>query len=306
MSSLAGAALPPVSLQLPRPRPAIAWAEASSASPAPRQPSTPRMARGRPVAGRPSGGHGEAAPGPGALGPCRIRRPHGLGPPPGPAVTLHDLLELKRFGLRISESRPGSGTPGRRMAKACTAPEVPRVELVSSGARSGQTSDTESMSDTESTFDIFSRESPRPSGVGAGILQEPREPDQPRRPQARQTSMTSTTVNHLGQRICYSRRPTSTTARSSCAPRARGSRAARRSGPRARRQRRPPTSAPATQGGRFRRGPRAPRAAEALLLGSWEEEDEDERRGGGGAATPDFRQRRQRSPATPESLDPAT
>ncbi|CAK0899669.1 unnamed protein product [Prorocentrum cordatum] len=173
---------------------------AAACSTSARVPSTPRMARGRPVAGRPSGGHGEAAPGPGALGPCRIRRPHGLGPPPGPAVTLHDLLELKRFGLRISESRPGSGTPGRRMAKACTAPEVPRVELVSSGARSGQTSDTESMSDTESTFDIFSRESPRPSGVGAGILQEPREPDQPRRPQARQTSMTSTTVNHLGQR----------------------------------------------------------------------------------------------------------
>ncbi|CAK0839318.1 unnamed protein product [Prorocentrum cordatum] len=199
MSSLAGAALPPVSVQLPRPRPAIAWAEASSASPAPRQPSTPRIARGRPVACRPSGGHGEAAPGPRVLGPCRIRRPHGLRPPPGPVVTLHDLLELKRFGMRISESRPGSGTLGRRVAKAFTAPEVPRVELVSSGARSGQTSDTESVSDTVSTFDI-SWESPRPSGVGAGILQEPREPDQPRRRQARQTSMISTTVNHLGQR----------------------------------------------------------------------------------------------------------
>ncbi|CAK0890878.1 unnamed protein product [Prorocentrum cordatum] len=142
MASLAGDVLPPVSEQ--RPRPALAWAEASSVAPAPRQPSTPRMARGRPF----GVGHNWAVPGPGGLGPNRIRRPRAVRPPQISApVTLEDLAYMRRLDTLIPEPRMGSRTSRRLVAGAFAAPELlPEVELASGGVAGNQTSDIESTS----------------------------------------------------------------------------------------------------------------------------------------------------------------
>ncbi|CAK0890564.1 unnamed protein product [Prorocentrum cordatum] len=114
MPSFAGDSLHPVSEQ--RPRPVLAWAEASSVAPAPRQPSTPRVARGRPC----GVGHGGAVPGPGGLGPNR------------------------RLDMRIREPRMGSRTSRRLLAGAFAPPELlPGVELASGGAVGNQASDIE-------------------------------------------------------------------------------------------------------------------------------------------------------------------
>jgi len=185
MASSASVRLPPVGRQL---QPALAWAEAPSAAPAPRPPSTPRVARGRPV--------------PGVLTPGRIRRPLGLRLPGPPAASaLHDdLPERKRL----------LGAPRWHVAGALTAPELGSMELVE--AMSGQTCDTESASD-------LSEESPRSSKPGAGRhrtgqvaredqrpfsrsgrvrpsgepcqLEEDRRPDRPRRPQAQRVWATA-------------------------------------------------------------------------------------------------------------------
>ncbi|CAK0804068.1 unnamed protein product, partial [Prorocentrum cordatum] len=91
MPSFAGDGLPLVSEQ--RPRPALAWAEASGVAPAPRQPSTPGMTCGRPC----GVGRGGAVPGPGGLGPEQIRRPRAFQPPPSSApATLEDLPYMRR------------------------------------------------------------------------------------------------------------------------------------------------------------------------------------------------------------------
>ncbi|CAK0805930.1 unnamed protein product [Prorocentrum cordatum] len=139
MPSFAGDSLHPVSEQ--RPRPVLAWAEASSVAPAPRQPSTPRVARGRPC----GVGHGGAVPGPGGLGPNRIRRPHSLRAPQGSApVALEDLPNTRRLDMRIRKPRMGSRTLRRLLAGAFAPPELlPGVELASGGAVGNQASDIE-------------------------------------------------------------------------------------------------------------------------------------------------------------------
>ncbi|CAK0849147.1 unnamed protein product [Prorocentrum cordatum] len=113
MASLAAVRLPAVSDQLPPPRPALAWAEASGAAPAPRPPSHPRRARGRPSAGgwiqrpplcRPPGGHARATPGSDVLVRGRIRRPPGLRPPepPAPLAFIEALARGGHGDLRSS------------------------------------------------------------------------------------------------------------------------------------------------------------------------------------------------------------
>jgi len=164
MASLAGVRLPAVGEQLPQSGPALAWAEAASAAPTLRQPSTPRMARGRPGAGkwlqhpdqpgRLAGGHRGAVPGSGAPSLGRIRRPLGLQPP----SSLNDVAEMqqKLFAGR-SEPRPGSGRTTQREAEAFTVPPLPGVELGSSEAISDQSSDTESTSDLSTESLVPSR-----------------------------------------------------------------------------------------------------------------------------------------------------
>ncbi|CAK0791763.1 unnamed protein product, partial [Prorocentrum cordatum] len=140
-----GDSLPPVSEQ--RPRPALAWAEASSVAPAPRQPSTPRIGRGRPC----GVGHGGAVPGSSGLGTDQIRRPRALQPPRSSApVTLEDLPYMRRLDMRIREPRMGSRTSRQLVSGAFAAPELlPGVELARGGAVGNQTSDIESTSDQD-------------------------------------------------------------------------------------------------------------------------------------------------------------
>ncbi|CAK0804070.1 unnamed protein product, partial [Prorocentrum cordatum] len=142
MPSFAGDGLPLVSEQ--RPRPALAWAEASGVAPAPRQPSTPGMTCGRPC----GVGRGGAVPGPGGLGPEQIRRPRAFQPPPSSApATLEDLPYMRRPDMRIPEPRMGSRTSRWLVAGAFAAPELlPGVELAGGGAVGNQSSDTESTS----------------------------------------------------------------------------------------------------------------------------------------------------------------
>ncbi|CAK0828688.1 unnamed protein product [Prorocentrum cordatum] len=144
MPSFAGDGLPLVSEQ--RPRPALAWAEASGVAPAPRQPSTLGLTRGRPFGvGR---GGAVSGPGPGGLGPEQIRRPRALQPPPSSApATLEDLPYMRRLDMRIPEPRMGSPTSRRLVAGAFAAPELlPGEELASGGAVGNLSSDIESTS----------------------------------------------------------------------------------------------------------------------------------------------------------------
>ncbi|CAK0890160.1 unnamed protein product [Prorocentrum cordatum] len=145
MASLAGVQLPAVRAHSLRRGPVAAWAEAPTASPAPRQISIPRMAGGRPGAGR----WLQIS----AFDPERVRRASGLQSPRPPPVaapwTLNgDLPYMTRPAMRTPGQglAPLSGTSGRLVAEALTAPELPTVQLASSRATSYQPSDTASIS----------------------------------------------------------------------------------------------------------------------------------------------------------------
>ncbi|CAK0882032.1 unnamed protein product [Prorocentrum cordatum] len=178
MARLAGDNLPAVIEQ--RPRPALAWAAASSAAPAPRQLWTPRMARGRPHGGDRCGV---------VLGPDRIRRPSGLHLPEiSVSPTLTDLPYMRR-----PESLLGICRSRRLVVGVFTAPELlSGVELTSSGAVGNQTSDPESTS-------VLSVEPPMPSEACDGLRRTSAMAGQDERPPADNLGAAVTTAGRAVQ-----------------------------------------------------------------------------------------------------------
>ncbi|CAK0800831.1 unnamed protein product, partial [Prorocentrum cordatum] len=171
MASLAGVSLPAVGEEFSRPRPAAAWPEKSSVAPAPKQPSAPKMTRGRPSAGRWLH-HSVPRQPPGDPPAGRICRPLGLCPPEPPAsLTFSRLPETKGLFTGISKLRPGI---------QFMSPELlPRIELTSDSAMSNHTNDS------ELTSDLF-EDSPKSSKAGmifhrtSGIASEERNAALPR------------------------------------------------------------------------------------------------------------------------------